>query len=109
MTAGAVHRDRRMPAGHGPALQRLPAPQGRVDAREAAAQAAGAAPVGPLAHPGVRGRPVHAGKRPEAAGLDRIAAAGRLRAGPEQGRNPQRERRGPGMRQSERLVPQDLA
>ena len=53
----------------------------------------GSALAGPLAHPGVRGRPLHAEKRAQAARLDRIPAAGRLRAGLQKRRNLEGEHR----------------
>ncbi len=63
--------------------------------RTAAAEAAGAGPVAPLAHPRVRRRLPHAERRAQAPRLDRILAAPHLPAGLQKRRDPGREGREP--------------
>ncbi len=73
-----TRRRRRRPADgrRTPSTPRhLSAPQRRVDAREAAAEVPGVDFVQPLAHPGVRRRPPHAGQRAEVPRHHRITAA----------------------------------
>ncbi len=93
---------RSRPPGPGDARRTPSGPRGpsraagrRGRPRIAAAEAAGAGPVAPLAHPRVRRRLPHAEERAQVPRLDRILAAPHLPAGLQKRRDPGREDREP--------------
>ncbi len=84
---------RSRPPGPGDARRTPSGP--RAPCRAAAAQAAGAGPVEPLAHPRVRRRLPHAEERAQVPRPDRVLAAPHLPAGLQKRRDPGREDREP--------------